>query len=279
MRHAAAGERRRRRWRRPPRWRRVMAASSSRTRPRSTASQPSSATSASSVRPVGVADLPRRQRPAVDSTSSSPVDSTPTRGRRVSEHLRDADARQHPEVAGGEHLARGSNTASPALQVVARHPHRLARGDPAPDGHRWRRRPAARCARPSRWRRRRRASARRSRCASPRPAAAPGRRVAGGHLGHHGQHDGPPRRHPRCRPPARRSRPWRCWRTAARPPARSRPPRPARSRPPRSCGSATGVERGDPRQHVATGRRRAGSAHADPRTPTVSRCPARDVAG
>ena len=49
-------------------------------------------------RPVGVADLARRERPR--STSSSPVESTATRARGTTVDLGDVEAREHAEVRG-----------------------------------------------------------------------------------------------------------------------------------------------------------------------------------
>ena len=213
--HAAAGDDRVARRPAPPRDGGRMASSSSRAGPRSTASQPASPHQGEQRGAVGVADLARaagRRRP---STSSSPVDSTPTRAGREHGAPRQAEAGQHAEVAGREHGA-GAKTTWPGRRSSPARPDVVAG--------------AARPPRSSRRRRRRPAcpldhhdgvGARRAsgapvmmRTASPGPT---GRRPAGR------------RRRPACRPPSSRDRGaggvgrphreavhGRCWRTAAR---------------------------------------------------------------
>ena len=61
---------------------------------------------------VGVPDLARRS--GARRTSSSPVESTPTRGASHDHGLGHADAGQHADVGGGQHRARRRSTTSPA---------------------------------------------------------------------------------------------------------------------------------------------------------------------
>ena len=110
------------------------------------------------------------------STSSSPVESTPDPGRRGTPSTSARpEAGQHPEVAGGEH---GRRPRRPSGRPAGpRRPAHVVAGR----GRHLDRRPAvavgATSARPSRWRRRRRASARRHdphRLARARPSSPAG---------------------------------------------------------------------------------------------------------
>ncbi len=61
------------------------------------------------------------------SRSSSPVDSTPTRGPGHDQHLGGPEARDHPEVRGPEHDARLEDPIA-GLHVAARGAEMVARG-------------------------------------------------------------------------------------------------------------------------------------------------------
>ena len=77
-------------------------ASSSRAMPRSTGSHAGSASSASSIGRFESRILPGRERDR-SPRSSSPVESTPTRGRGYAGTVADAEAREHAEVRRAEH--------------------------------------------------------------------------------------------------------------------------------------------------------------------------------
>ena len=209
----------------------VMAASSSRIEPEvDRRRRPPRATRASSVRRLESRICPGpRGRPGGDELVARRQHADPRP--REGTHLGGADAGEHAEVARASAPRRRRRR---RRRRGGRRPPgaRGGRARPRRGSPRTRRRRAARCARPSRPRRRRRASAPRSRSASPRRAArAAVGRVAGGDLRDDREAHGTGRaRARRVAPPARRTRPWPCWRTAARPPARRRP-RPARGRP------------------------------------------------
>ena len=97
-----------------------MASSSSRTCPRSTGVNPASATRASSVGRLLSRIWPGCSG-AGPTTSSSPVDSTPTRGRRERRHRGDAERRQHADPGGRDLVARRQHLLA-GLQVLAHGP-------------------------------------------------------------------------------------------------------------------------------------------------------------
>ena len=227
-----------------------MAASSSRIRPRSTACQPCCATSASSVARFESRIWPGRERLAGLDQLVAGATARPTRSRGCTTHLAHADAGQHAEVAGAEHLA-GFEHRVAGAQVVARRPHRLARRHLRLDGD------ARAVVEPARALDHhdgvgavghRRAGEDPHRLARPAAPARPG---------------APPRppRRPAAPPatsgdapadvrrPAPRTRPSRCWRTAARPPATS-PSRPARTPPPPPSRSDRGSSGATRAEHV-----------------------------
>ena len=186
------------------------------------------------------------------STSSSPVDITPTRGRGW--HSTSATSRlASTPMCAGVSTVPASNTALAALEVAARGADVIA-GARRPVRSR-RRRPRRACTSTMTI-----ASAPSGigapvmmRIASPAPTATvgalPGRRARRRRAA------APARR--RCRPRAPRTRPCRCWRTAA--PARARSPlRRARDRRHRES-RADGARSGATASRIWPARRRAGS--------------------
>ena len=174
------------------------------------ASTPACSSSASSIGRLASRILPGLSAP--DSTSSSPVESTPTCGAADDLHPADVDAREHAEVRGAEHGA-GAEHAS-LVDVAARPAHVIAlRASPLHEhavdavafgaldhddgigavGHRRAGHDADRLAR-----RRQESSARDPPGAPPPRGAERARRPW----------------HRRCSRPAPRTRPSRCWRTA-----------------------------------------------------------------
>ena len=252
-----------------------MAASSSRMRPRSTACQPFWATSASSVARFESRIWPGRQGAArLDQLVAGRQHADPRA--RVGEHLRRRRSRPARRGGPGASTSPGANTASPTRRSSPATRTASPGATSAPERHPGAVVEARACARPSRT-----ASAPSGigapvmiRMASPglqRPVG----RVAGRDLGDDGQHHRRRLRGARrCRRPAPRSRPWRCWRTAGRPPATSRAS--ASTHPTAAIVRvAHRRERARPARARGRGPRRAGSAATSrPSRRGISRCPA-----
>ena len=167
----------------------VMAASSSRMRPRSTACHPFCATSASRVARLESRIWPGASGPAgLDELVAGGQDADPRPG--VDEHLGHTDPGQHAEVPGADHLAGGEHRIADA-EVVASLANRLAGGHLRPQGD-----PRA-VVEPGRALdhehgvgpgRHRRPGEDAHRLAGLESAVG---RMPGRHLGDHGEHDGP----------------------------------------------------------------------------------------